>query len=129
MTTLFDEWAEEFRANYHDDLVALIKRRIKTQTQDLVRLVKNKEIDVGDFADQVLRKIATISQMKRVLQSILSGDIRYYKDYLTTCITQTYAVNDSDRDYIEKFCTKYNDTRDVRMKKLKGCFFKKFAKY
>lgn len=129
MTALFDEWTEDFRAKYHEQVVAKIKRRIKTQTADLIRLVKSKDIDVGEFADQVNEIIARISHLKRVLQSILSGDIRYYKDYLETCIRQTYTVNDYEIDHIESFCVKYNNTREVRLRKLKGCFLKKFSKY
>ena len=129
MSDLLDEWAEAFRDQYHEQIETKCKRQIKKRTTDLIRLVKNKNIDVGDFADEVMFLIARISHLKAILQSSLAGDTKCYKDYLKTLIKQSYTVRDDNPFYIENFCKKYNKTRDVRLKRLKGAFLKNLSKY
>ena len=126
---LLDEWAQELKDSYGEQITKKIKTQIKKITRDAGRLIRSKDIDLDVDADDITRCIANISYCKRVLRSMLSDDLRSYKDYLKTCIKQSYSLDSEEPDEILAFLIKYNKTRKIRLKKIKGCLIKKFSKY
>ena len=125
---LLDEWAQELKDSYGEQITKKIKTQIKKITRDAGRLIRSKDIDLDVYADDITRCIANISYCKRVLRSMLSDDLRSYKDYLKTCIKQSYSLDSEEPDEILAFLIKYNKTRKIRLKKIKGCLINKFSK-
>ena len=126
---LLDEWAQELKDSYGEQITTKIKTQIKKITRDAGRLIRSKDIDLDVYADDITRCIANISYCKRVLRSMLSDDLQSYKDYLKTCIKQSYSLDSEEPEEILTFLIKYDKTRKIRLKKIKGCLIKKFSKY
>ena len=126
---LLDEWAQELKDSHGKQITKKIKTQIKKITRDAGRLIRSKDIDLDVYADDITRCIANISYCKRVLRSMLSDDLQSYKDYLKTCIKQSYSLDSEEPEEILAFLIKYDKTRKIRMKKIKGCLIKKFSKY
>lgn len=126
---LLDVWAQELKDLYGEQITKKIKTQIKAITRTLGRHIRSKDIGLDSFADDIMRCIASISYSKRVLHSMLSDDTKSYKDYLKTCIKQSYSLKSDDPEEIYAFLVKYNNTRNIRLKKIKGCLIKKFSKY
>jgi len=126
---LLDEWAQELKDSHREQITKKIKTQIKKITRDAGRLIRSKDIDLDVYADDITRCIANISYCKRVLRSMLSDDLHSYKDYLKTCIKQSYSLDSEEPQAILTFLIKYDKTRKIRLKKIKGCLIKKFSKY
>lgn len=130
MSDKLEEWAQEFKDSYGQQVTTRLKRQIKLNTTALIRTIKDKEIDFGSFADEVNHRIARISFLKRTLRGMLSEDLSTYKDWLRACIKEGYKAEDPNHEKaIPLFLEKYDSTRNVRLRKLKGILLRKISKY
>lgn len=130
MSDLLDQWAQELKDTYGDQITSKIKSQIKLNTAALIRTIKNKEIDFGEFSEDINSRIARISYLRRVLKSMLSDDLESYKDYLRASIKEGYKQeHPDDRVSLQTFLEKYDSTRTIRLKKLKGILLGKLNKY
>ena len=127
---LLEEWAQELKDSYDEQITTRLKRQIKKNTISLLRTIRNKEIGSGEFSEEVTRRIATISYLKRVLRSMLSDDLKEYKNYLRVCIKEGYPLKLIDEtDALYDFLARHNNARPSRMKKIKGILLQKISKY
>lgn len=130
MSDKLDQWAQELKDAYGDCITRKIKRQIKLNTTALIHTIKNKDIDFGAFTEEVNARIARISYLKRVLRSMLSDELDAYRDYLRACIKEGYKAEDPDDERsIHLFLEKYDSTREVRIRKVKGILLRKISKY
>ena len=120
MSDLLDQWAQELKDTYGDKITAKLKRQIKLNTTALIHTIKNKDIDFGEFTEEINMYIARISYLKRVLRSMLSDELDPYKDYLRACIKEAYKQEHPDDEMsLRIVLEKYNSTRSVRIRKLR----------
>jgi hypothetical protein len=130
MSNLLDEWAQELKDTYGEQITSKIKRQIKRNTTALIHTIKNKEIDFGEFTEEINMYIARISYLKRVLRSMLSEDLEVYQDYLRACIKEAYKTEHTcDETSLMAVLEKYDRTRAIRLRKLKGILLRKISKY
>jgi len=130
MSNKLDEWAQELKDSYGEQIITRLKRQIKKNTIILIQMIKNKEISFGEFSEEVNHKIATISYLKRVLKGMLSEDLIEYKDYLRACINEGYKLKYVDESKaLYDFLQRYNNTRSTRLRRIKGILLKKISKY
>ncbi len=130
MSDKLEEWAQEFKDSHGQQVTTRLKRQIRKNTKALLRTIKDKEIDFGEFADEVNHRIARISFLKRALTGMLSDDLSQYRDWLRACIKEGYAQqHPNDETSLRMFLEKYDSTREVRLRKLKGILLRKLDKY
>jgi hypothetical protein len=116
MSDKLEEWAQEFKDSYGQQVTTRLKRQIKLNTTALIRTIKDKEIDFGSFADEVNHRIARISFLKRTLRG--------------ACIKEGYkAEHPDEQKAIPSFLEKYDSSRSIRLRKLKGILLRKISKY
>lgn len=130
MSDKLEEWAQEFKELHGEQITTRLKRLIKKNTTLLLQTIKDKDIDFGEFADDVNHRIARISFLKRTLRAMLSDDLTHYKDWLTACIREGYKQeHPDDMVSVQMILEKYDNSRTIRIHKIKGILLRKITKY